>query len=142
MAPARENVLSTAQMVWKENYTYDGNGNRMSKETPWGRIAYAYDDENRLMSKGQIVYTYDADGNLLSETGTNLTAEYAYNGESRMTRSTVMDTISGRSITSEYRYDAFGRRTLAKDQNGDAMITLYDGMSFEVIRESAISVIT
>jgi RHS repeat-associated protein len=137
MAPARENILSAAQMGWRETYTYDANGNRLSKTTAWGKIDYAYDAENRLTMKGKIAYTYDSNGNLLTETGINRTAEYAYNGESRMTRSTVTDVKNNYQVVSEYRYDAFGRRTLTKDQTGEAMRTLYDGMSFEIIRESA-----
>ncbi|MDR2313911.1 MAG: hypothetical protein LBE02_05190 [Spirochaetaceae bacterium] len=38
-------------MVWRESYTYDGNGNRASKKTPWGTIEYEYDGENRLIRK-------------------------------------------------------------------------------------------
>jgi YD repeat-containing protein len=48
-APARGNALQTTQMTWKETYTYDRNGNRITKTTPWGTIRYEYDAENRLV---------------------------------------------------------------------------------------------
>jgi hypothetical protein len=38
--------------------------------------------------------------------------------------------------TSKYVYDAYGRRTIAQDEGRAAMRTLYDGFTFEVIRES------
>ena len=53
----RGNAVSPNQMMWRETYTYDANGNRASKSTPWGSIVYEYDDENRLIRKGDIVYT-------------------------------------------------------------------------------------
>ena len=37
--------------------------------------------------------------------------------------------------TSRYAYDALGRRTVSQDAGGAMMRTLYDGLSFEVIRE-------
>jgi hypothetical protein len=37
---------------------------------------------------------------------------------------------------SEYAYDAFGRRTIAQEAGRTAMRTLYDGFTFEAIRES------
>ncbi len=58
MFPGRENILSPAHAVWRESYTYDKNGNRLSKTTTWGKIEYAYDAENRLVSKGRITYHY------------------------------------------------------------------------------------
>jgi YD repeat-containing protein len=62
-------VVGVNQLVWSEGYTYDANGNRASKTTPWGVINYTYDAENRLLTKGTVVYKYDAEGNLLSEKG-------------------------------------------------------------------------
>jgi YD repeat-containing protein len=65
--PGMGNLVSGVQMVWRESYEYDRNGNRVSKTTPWGRIVYGYDGENRLSEKGDIKYTYDKEGNLLRE---------------------------------------------------------------------------
>ncbi len=65
MFPGRENILTVGQHGWREVYEYNNNGNRITKVTPWGKIEYAYDAENRLVSKGRITYQYDQDGNLL-----------------------------------------------------------------------------
>jgi RHS repeat-associated protein len=124
------------QILWRETFTYDANGNRATKTTPWGTIKYEYDRENRLVKKGNIVYAYDMDGNLLSETGGYRSAEYRYNGQNRMAYSGVTDHTNGATAVSEYAYDAFGRRTIAQEAGRTAMRTLYDGFTFEAIRES------
>ena len=54
--PAWGNAITGAQMMWREYYTYDRNGNRASKTTPWGVIRYEYDAENRLVKKGDLVF--------------------------------------------------------------------------------------
>jgi RHS repeat-associated protein len=132
--PGMGNVVSGVQMVWRESYEYDVNGNRVSKTTPWGRIVYGYDEENRLITKGDIKYTYDPDGNLLREAGVLREAIYEYNGQDRMASSVVTDRGTRTRVTSRYGYDGLGRRTVVQDSGG-TMRTLYDGLSFEVIRE-------
>jgi hypothetical protein len=52
--PARGNAVNGGQMVWRETFTCDRNGNRASKTTPWGTIRYEY-AENRLVKKGDMV---------------------------------------------------------------------------------------
>jgi YD repeat-containing protein len=42
-SPARGNAVQTTQMTWKETYTYDRNGNRITKTTPWWAVRYKYD---------------------------------------------------------------------------------------------------
>jgi uncharacterized protein RhaS with RHS repeats len=74
--PGLGNVVSGMQMGWREQYTYDGNGNRASKVTPWGTIRYEYDAEIRLVKKGDVVYDYDKDGNLVSEQGARRAGPY------------------------------------------------------------------
>jgi RHS repeat-associated protein len=133
-APARGNAVAASQMVWREQYTYDANGNRASKTTPWGTIAYSYDAENRLIKQGDIVYTYDKDGNLLSETGLRRRAIYQYNGQNRMVYSQITNTVEQSRVTSRYIYDALGRRTIEQDEGSSPVRTLYDGTSFEVVR--------
>ena len=134
MAPSRSSVLQNAQKVWRELYAYNANGNRISKQTPVGTLAYIYDAENRLVGKNSVVYSYDRDGNLLSEKGRVTTATYEYAGCDRMKSATILDSIAKKCTISYYAYDAFGRRTLVKDEGGDTMRTLYDGQSFEQVR--------
>jgi len=74
--PGLGNAVSQSQTAWLETYTYDRNGNRATKTTPWGTIRYDYDAENRLIGKGDIVYTNDKDGNILTERGLRYEAGY------------------------------------------------------------------
>ena len=133
--PARGNAVASTQMVWCEAYTYDKNGNRVTKTTPWGTIKYKYDAENRLVKKGDVVYTNDKDGNTLSEKGLRYEARYEYNAQNRMVYSQVTSHVEKTHTTNSYVYDAFGRRTIVQSVTGQALRTLYDGQSFEAIRE-------
>jgi len=131
---ARGNIFRPGQTVWRESWTYDANGNRRTKTTPWGTIEYAYDAENRLVSMGDVLYAWDRDGNLMSEKSLRKTATYAYTDTNRMKTSIVSDLTKKKRTTTDYAYDAFGRRTLVKDTGSNTMRTLYDGLTFDVVR--------
>ena len=55
-------------------YTYDTNGNRLSKTVPAGNTTYTYDDQDRLLTQSSVLstqsYTYTANGELLSKSST------------------------------------------------------------------------
>jgi RHS repeat-associated protein len=53
----------------------------------------------------------------------------------RMIYSEVTSHVEKSRATSRYAYDALGRRTESQDAGGSPMRMLYDGFSFEVIRE-------
>jgi RHS repeat-associated protein len=133
--PMRGNVVSTSQLIWRESYTYDRNGNRAAKTMPWGTIRYEYDTENRLVRRGDIVYINDKNGNTLSEKGLRYEAKYEYNGQNRMVYSEVTSHAEKTHVVNSYGYDALGRRVLERSITGETLRTLYDGQSFEVIRE-------
>ena len=134
-SPARGNAVNSTQMVWRESYSYDKNGNRMTKTTPWGTLRYEYDRENRLTKRGDVVYVNDRDGNTLSEKGIRYEAKYEYNGQNRMVYSEAVSRAEKTHTVTMYSYDALGRRTLTESVTGQITRTLYDGGSFEVIRE-------
>jgi RHS repeat-associated protein len=133
--PARGNAITSSQLLWREAFSYDRNGNRAAKTTPWGIINYEYDAENRLVRKGDIEYINDRDGNMLSARGLRYEANYSYNGHNRMVYSEVTSQVERTHAVSFYGYDALGRRTITGNVTGQAIRTLYDGRSFEVIRE-------
>jgi RHS repeat-associated protein len=85
---------------------------------------------------GDIHYTYDPDGNLLSEKSLIKSKTYEYTDTNRMKSSVVSDTRARTISSTQYAYDAFGRRTVVQDTGSEAMRTLYDGLSFDVIRNS------
>jgi RHS repeat-associated protein len=85
--------------------------------------------------EGDIIYTNDKDGNTLSEKGLRYEAKYEYNGQNRMVYSEVTSHVEKTHNVSFYAYDALGRRTLTESVTGQTLRTVYDGGSFEVIRE-------
>ncbi|MBR4824987.1 MAG: hypothetical protein IKZ86_09310, partial [Spirochaetaceae bacterium] len=143
-ARQRGNAITTNQVVWKESYTYDANGNRTSKTTAWGTVEYSYDKENRLVESGElgksesVKYTYDANGNLLRESAARYRKDYVYNAQNRMSFSDVQDSVLNTRNFTEYAYDAFGRRIETKEYLGDYTRNLYDGFSFDVLGKSVL----
>jgi RHS repeat-associated protein len=77
----------------------------------------------------------DKDGNTLSGKGLRYEERYEYNGHNRMVYSEVTSHVEKSHTVNSYAYDALGRRTLTYDVMGNAMRTVYDGRSFDVIRE-------
>ena len=133
--------LTTMQLFIKEAYSYDKNGNRIAKETSFGKIEYSYDKENRLISSGSrgqqfVSYTYDKTGNLLVEESAFKTTKYAYNAQNRLIYCEVIDKAELTFTRTKYAYDVFGRRILVQDFEEPAMRTLYDGFTFDAIKQS------
>ena len=129
------------QLFIKDSYKYDGNGNRIQKITPYGTIDYTYNEENFLISSGWngktgIVYTYDREGNLLTQESEVKTVKYAYNAQNRIMYSEVTNKKEKIHAVSYYGYDAFGRRVLVQDKDEARLRTLYDGFTFETVKES------
>ena len=124
-------------------YTYDANGNRATKTTAYGTITYSYDAENRLVKTcGNtgvgVEYAYDNNGNLLSQTSSLKHSIYEYNPQNRMVRSRVVDDEARTIASTRYGYDPLGRRALVQDNNATTLRTLYDGLGFDVVKESPV----
>ena len=116
-------------------YTYDANGNRATKTTAYGTITYSYDEENRLLKTCGV--SGDG-GNLLSQTSSLKHSIYEYNPQNRMVRSRVVDDEVRTIASTRYGYDVLGRRTLVQDNNATTLRTLYDGLGFDVVKESPV----
>ena len=133
--------ISNLQIFIKESYGYDKNGNRITKTTKYGTINYNYDKENCLLSSGSkgqtfVTYTYDNMGNLLTEESALKSTKYAYNSQNRLIYCEVTDKSNREYAQTNYAYDVFGRRVLVQDKGEAALRTLYDGLSFDVIKQS------
>ncbi len=133
--------LTNLQLFIKESYTYDRNGNRITRSTPYGTIEYTYDKENCLISSGSggqtyIRYTYDEMGNLLTQDSGFKRIKYAYNSQNRLIYCEVINDAEKTCLQSNYAYDALGRRVLVRDVGEAALRTIYDGLSFDVIKQS------
>lgn len=91
-----------------ESFTYDDNGNRLSLDTSESGISATYDDQDRLLSYGDLTYAYTANGELLTRTNTA-------NGDLTV-----------------YEYDVFGNLTRVDLPDGDVIEYLIDGRNRRV----------
>ncbi|MBA2134094.1 RHS repeat-associated core domain-containing protein [Capillibacterium thermochitinicola] len=127
---------------WKEQFTYDPNGNVISKKNGWGEINYNYDVNNQLLQAGNRTYQYDLNGNLIREELGAFYVEYEYSPENRLVtaRNNSPFIYLDRSFVGEinYAYDALGRRVSKeinpeKGNKGNIEYYLYAGLGTDVI---------
>jgi RHS repeat-associated protein len=87
-------------------YTYDANGNRMSRITPSDTVNGSYDSQDRLLTYGGASYSYTRNGELsIKIVGTD---------------------------TTRYTYDAFGNLVKVIMPNGDVIEYVIDGQNRRV----------
>ncbi len=98
------------------SYTYDSFGNRLEKTDSSGTVSYSYDDNDRLISEGNVTYTYDDNGNMLTKSDGTDTVFYNYDYENRLVF------MQGPDGTTEYAYDADGIRVRSVT---DGVVTNY-----------------
>ncbi|MCP4379434.1 MAG: sugar-binding protein, partial [bacterium] len=105
-------------------YTYDPAGNRLTKNDNGTIISYTYDDNDRLLTEGEIAYTYDNNGNLLSRNGPGLEQRFSYNALNQL----VHVEITGPQGTSTvaYAYDHDGIRVSKTIDGRDEVRYLVD----------------
>jgi len=87
------------------HYEYDANGNRMSVTRGAFTTSYSYDDQDRLLSAGDVSYAYDQAGALQTRTQAGQSTGYRYDALGNLT---AVDLPDGRHVT--YTLDALGRR--------------------------------
>jgi len=96
-----------------EEYSYDGNGNRLSAVTAThGSVTGSYDEQDRLLQYAGNTYSYTANGELLSKTSNGATTQYQYDVLGNLRSVQLPD---GKQL--EYVIDASGRR-VGKKVNG------------------------
>ncbi|BDC94041.1 RHS repeat-associated core domain-containing protein [Treponema bryantii] len=135
--------ITDLQVLVKESYSYDLNGNRISKVTSYGTIEYKYDKENCLISSGSrgqpfVNYTNDKMGNLLSEESSEKKVRYTYNAQNRLVACESRSFSEKEYAQTTYAYDAFGRRVLTQDKGQTALRSIYDGLTFDVIKQGPV----
>lgn len=139
-----KNVLSLSQLASDRKeinsfgYTYDNNGNQLSKTENGLTINYAYDKLNRLITAGTDSFTYDNAGNRKTWNKQNETITYGYDQNNRLTTLTSSKTGSivysydknGNQLTSSdgntYTYDGFNQLKSVTLANGQWMENEYD----------------
>lgn len=135
--------LKTNQILIKESFTYDKNGNLQSRTSALGTIEYSYDKENHLISSGSngktfVHYSYDKRGNLILQESPFQKFEYEYNYQNRMISCRATDNSARSQSYSQYAYDAFGRRILSQDSDNERQRTIYKAFTFDIIKESTV----
>jgi RHS repeat-associated protein len=96
----------TTNGVVTAEYTYDGNGNRVSGPSP--STTYTIDDQDRLLTAGTLGFTYTAQGSL----------------------ATMTDTAT--SDVTTYDYDTLGNLLSVELPNGDVIEYVIDGLGRRV----------
>ena len=104
-------------------YTYDANGNRLSRVASAGTEMGTYDDQDRLLIYGNFTYSYTANGELKNkkDTSTGQTTQYDYDLLGNLIKVVLPD---GKQI--EYIIDGQNRRVGKKIND-----TLVQGFLYE-----------
>ncbi len=102
----------TKNGLTESTYSYDANGNRLSKATNAGTLSGTYDDQDRLLSYGTHSYTYTDNGELRTKTNSGQSTTYTYDVLGNLTNVTLPN-----GTTIEYLIDGRNRR-VGKKLNG------------------------
>ena len=93
-------------------YTYDANGNRLTRTGPGIDETGTYDDQDRMLSFGETIYAYTASGDLQTKTVADQTTTYDYDELGNLVSVNLAD---GTRI--DYDIDGLNRR-VGKRVNG------------------------
>ncbi len=115
-----KNVGPQGKAITDFTYTYDNNGNELSKTENGVKTSYTYDKLNRLLTADNESYTYDNAGNRLTKTVGSIVTTYDYDANNRLIKS------KNNGITTTYNYDNNGNQ-LNQSTNGQTTSYTYDG---------------
>lgn len=119
---------SSNSLTQTNTYTYDDNGNQLTRSDASGSYTYTYDTQNRMISEARpgsfdTTYAYDAIGNLASMTHAGEQVTYAYTGDNLV--SEVKEPGSPQPTTT-FTYDSDHNRTGANYANGVVETNTFD----------------
>nr|WP_169741349.1 RHS repeat protein [Andreprevotia chitinilytica] len=116
---------------FQTTFTYDANGNRLTKTDAFGHVTkYAYDALNRLSKQtdpaGNVtIFSYDANNHLVSVTDPEgFTTSYTYDGLDNL-----LKLVSPDSGTTNYVKDSAGNTTQKTDARGKTAQYQYDNQN-------------
>jgi len=109
-------------------FTYDDNGNTISKSDSNGTTTYAYDYENRLISaitpSHTATYSYDPFGKRLSKTVDSVTTYYCYDNED-----IIAEYDSSSNLTTKYYHGPRTDEPISMFQGGQVYYYTFNGLS-------------
>ncbi|MGE5604463.1 MAG: RHS repeat-associated core domain-containing protein [Bacteroidota bacterium] len=129
---------------WKEEYSYDPNGNITQKRNGWGEINYQYNQVNQLMQAGNRMYQYDPNGNLTKEILGGSFIDYQYNYENRLVKATnrFKHWMFDQQFVGEvsYSYDALNRKVKKEidplqGSKNEAEYYIYNGLGLDILAD-------
>lgn len=145
------------------SYTYDAVGNRLTKNDNGAVTAYAYDDDDRMLSAGSTAYLYDVNGNttsvnpgsgvvqygwdyddrLVSVTKPGVSASYVYNPDNIRVGATVNGAATQYVVDSNMDYaSVLEERSVASVNSryvyGDDLLSQTNGSSTDFLHYDAL----
>ncbi|MFA5832145.1 MAG: Ig-like domain-containing protein [Bacteroidota bacterium] len=110
-------TVGRLEKVWIDGflisqYTYDANGNRVSRNSALQIDSGSYDAQDRMLSYGNAQYFYTANGELQTKVNGNDTARYTYDNFGNLTK-----VVLSNGDIIEYIIDGQNRR-IGKKLNG------------------------
>ncbi len=110
MSPYNYNTSNQLTSTPAATYTYDNNGNTLTKVDATGTTTYTWDYENRLKqvtlpgTSGTVTFKYDPFGRRIQKSGPLGTTNYLYDGETIIEESDSSGNLLAR-YTDEPRWD-------------------------------------
>jgi RHS repeat-associated protein len=106
------------------SYTYDANGNRLTRTIDGITTGATYDERDRQLTDGPLQFSYNANGELITkhDIATGANTSYAYDDRGRLRQVTVP---SGSVI--DYVLDGIGHRLRKNRDGAPIQAFLYDG---------------
>ena len=137
---SRSAQIQSSVSSLKESFSYDSEGNCISRSTPFGVIKSSFDDENRILSWGSAgTFSYDKNGNLVSEKNLYEEKYFSYNAMNRMKSACVYNAVDDKITEIACAYDALGRRTVYSSSEFGSVRTMYLGLGLKQLASMKIS---
>jgi RHS repeat-associated protein len=126
----------TGYAVPDETFSYDALGNRTSdRKNPSGSITY--DAANRRVHDATFSYSYNREGDLTAKTNTATGAKTSYTWTPDHLLTSVTTTGTSNDGTTNYRYDALGRRIQATTADVKVTTWVYDGTTIHGVYQGS-----
>ncbi|MDP4086432.1 MAG: RHS repeat-associated core domain-containing protein [Bacillota bacterium] len=130
-------------LLESNSFTYDSNGNTLSKTDSTGTTLYEYNSNNQLTKVTQpngdvIQYAYDGDNKRISKTVNGAVTKYVYDGDQVSEETDASGNVEARYVYDDkgtpvsvtvggkvynYQYNGHGDVVALTDSNGNAVAT-------------------